>query len=279
MKRAPWIRARTVARLRPLVLSTLMTLGLIACNGIEPTEPAEEGVTSVDDNPTHLDGVAESYVRLVLAVGQHDGDYVDAYYGPEAWQEAAGAEARSLEEIREQATRLLANLGTEAPTGGDELTGLRWRYLRRQLQAVIARVDLLGGAQWSFDEEAQALYDATPPSYDEAHFQSALDELEQLLAGEGFRDGSLIERYQAFRRDFRIPPAKLDAVFREAIAACRSRTQKYMALPEGETFTVEYVTDKAWSGYNLVPGGLPEPHPSQHRPADLHRPSHRPGLP
>ena len=31
-----------------------------------------------------LGEVAESYVRLVLAVGQHDAGYVDAYYGPEA---------------------------------------------------------------------------------------------------------------------------------------------------------------------------------------------------
>jgi hypothetical protein len=26
--------------------------------------------------------VSESYVELALAVGKHDGDYVDAYYGP-----------------------------------------------------------------------------------------------------------------------------------------------------------------------------------------------------
>ena len=26
--------------------------------------------------------IAHEYVRLVLAMGQHDKDYVDAYYGP-----------------------------------------------------------------------------------------------------------------------------------------------------------------------------------------------------
>ena len=30
--------------------------------------------------------LAERYVRLVLAVGQHDADFVDAYYGPPAWK-------------------------------------------------------------------------------------------------------------------------------------------------------------------------------------------------
>ena len=35
--------------------------------------------------------IAESYVKLVLAVGQHDADYVDAYYGPPEWRAAATA--------------------------------------------------------------------------------------------------------------------------------------------------------------------------------------------
>ena len=35
--------------------------------------------------------VAERYVKLVLAVGQHDGDYVDAFYGPPEWRKEAEA--------------------------------------------------------------------------------------------------------------------------------------------------------------------------------------------
>ena len=38
-----------------------------------------------------LRSIAERYVRLVLAVGQHDGDYVDAYYGPPEWRREAEA--------------------------------------------------------------------------------------------------------------------------------------------------------------------------------------------
>ncbi|MEP6783109.1 MAG: hypothetical protein ABI983_05530, partial [Acidobacteriota bacterium] len=33
--------------------------------------------------------VAEQYVKLVLAVGQHDADYVDAFYGPAEWKTEA----------------------------------------------------------------------------------------------------------------------------------------------------------------------------------------------
>ena len=33
-----------------------------------------------------MDTIAEQYVRLTLAVGEHDPDYVDAYYGPPEWR-------------------------------------------------------------------------------------------------------------------------------------------------------------------------------------------------
>lgn len=34
-----------------------------------------------------LSPLAEQYVKLVLAVGEHDDGYVDAYYGPAEWRE------------------------------------------------------------------------------------------------------------------------------------------------------------------------------------------------
>ena len=33
-----------------------------------------------------MNAIAEGYVKLVLAVGQHDAAYVDAYYGPDGWK-------------------------------------------------------------------------------------------------------------------------------------------------------------------------------------------------
>jgi hypothetical protein len=35
---------------------------------------------------TALNTVAERYVHLVLALGQHHPDYVDAFYGPAEWK-------------------------------------------------------------------------------------------------------------------------------------------------------------------------------------------------
>ena len=51
-----------------------------------------------------------------------------------------------------------------------------------------------------------------------------------------------------------IPPDRLDAVFKAAIEACRSRTLQHIQLPPDESFTVEYVTGKSWSGYNWYQG-------------------------
>ena len=64
---------------RPLPL--ILLLSVLACTGADRPRTSAQGTSTV------MDRVAESYVRLVLAVGQHDPDYVDAYYGPPAWKE------------------------------------------------------------------------------------------------------------------------------------------------------------------------------------------------
>jgi hypothetical protein len=53
-----------------------------------------------------------------------------------------------------------------------------------------------------------------------------------------------------------IPREKHDTVFQTAIAACRDRTRRHLPLPEQESFTVEYVTNKSWSGYNWYQGNF-----------------------
>src|SRR5439155_21101675 len=133
----------------------------------------------------------------------------------------------------------------------DELVALRREYLRRQLESLDARVRMLEGAKMTFDEESRALYDAVAPVHPAPVFQTALDQLGQLLPG----DGPLIERYDAFRARFTIPPERLSTVFDRAIAECRRRTLQHVTLPAAESFTVEYVENKPWSGYNWYQGG------------------------
>ncbi|KAF5409079.1 MAG: hypothetical protein Udaeo2_07610 [Candidatus Udaeobacter sp.] len=46
-----------------------------------------------------VNAVAERYMHLVLALGQHDPDYVDAFYGPAEWKTQAKKEKKSLDAI------------------------------------------------------------------------------------------------------------------------------------------------------------------------------------
>lgn len=198
--------------------------------------------------------VAERYVKLVLAVGQHDADYVDAFYGPAEWRQAAAAEQLTLAAIDQQAEALetdLAAVPAAAPVPGDAgLWALRRQYLTRQMSALRARVSMLQGKRLTFDEESRALYDAVAPTRTEAEFEAVLKQLEARLPG----DGLLVDRYDRFKQAFVIPTARVDRVFREAVRACRDRTMAHVELPATERFTIEYVTGKSWSGYNWYQG-------------------------
>lgn len=200
---------------------------------------------------TGLNAQAEGYVKLVLALGQHDEDYVDAYYGPPEWKTAAEKEKKPLAAIRAEAQRLIDALEKE-PAPAEEIAQLRLEYLRKQLDALAARVRILGGERMSFDEESRALYDAVAPNQSPEHFQKILDRLEARIPGKG----PLPKRYEDWRKQFVIPREKLDTVFQLAIAACRKKTAAHIDLPPGENFTVEYVTDKPWSGYNWYQGNF-----------------------
>jgi hypothetical protein len=203
---------------------------------------------------TSMDRVAQQYVRVVLALGQHDADYVDAYYGPPEWKKEAEGSKLDLSAIGERAARLRQDLKAASPveSGNRDLLELRWQYLDRQLSALEARVRMLKGQRLSFDEESQALYDASAPTYPASHFQAILDQLEARFPGKS----PLVERYDAWRRPFVIPRERLDTVFTAAIDACRSRTLPRVQLPTDEHFTVEYVTNKSWSGYNWYQGNF-----------------------
>jgi hypothetical protein len=200
---------------------------------------------------TNMNTLGERYVRLVLAMGQHDTDYVDAYYGPPEWRKEAEAHKLPLADITARAASLARDIAAAAPPAtADELTRLRHDYLARQLEALRARASMLAGTRLRFDEESKALYDAVAPTHTEAEFAGVLAALEAKLTG----PGPLLERYDAFREAFIIPRDRLAAVFKAAIDACRSRTLQHIPLPPGESFRVEFVTGKSWSGYNWYQG-------------------------
>jgi hypothetical protein len=200
-------------------------------------------------DPRPMNRAAESYVKLVLAAGEHDADYVDAYYGPPEWRASIKEKRPSLAEIRHGATALRDELAAMA-VPHDAMERLRLQYLIRQTEALVSRVEILEGKKLKFDEESKALYDAVAPHNSEAYFEGLLADLDRELPGKG----SLAARLDEFKNEFVIPKDKLDAVFKAAIDGCRARTLQHLTMPPGESFTVEYVTNKSWSGYNWYQG-------------------------
>ncbi len=54
-----------------------------------------------------MSAISQLYVHLVLALGEHDADYVDAYYGPPAWRVEVKAQKVSLAQIRADAVAVI----------------------------------------------------------------------------------------------------------------------------------------------------------------------------
>ena len=195
-----------------------------------------------------------------------DPNYVDAYYGPEELRAKVQADKADLATLARRAGELVATAGALPRTAGgtdSDLLALRHDYLRQQLASAAARIELLRGRKMSFDEESKALYDAVAPRHDEAYFQERLDRIAAVLArlpetpgaSQPSSRGSLRDRVEALRAQVTIPHEKLAAVFERAIDECRARSATHVALPAGESFTVEQVTDKPWTGYNWYKGG------------------------
>jgi hypothetical protein len=206
-----------------------------------------------------MNAVAEKYAHLVLALGQHDPDYVDAFYGPAEWKARAEKEKQSLDAIAAEAGELIVDLRKteEADRSGDEMLKLRHEYLHKQISALLARVAVLKGGKIKFDTESKLLYDAVAPTHPDSHFDEIIKQLEAKIPGASRTGGTALwKRYEEWRKPFIIPRDKLDAVFQLAIKECRARTLAHLTLPPNESFTVEYVTNKPWGGYNWYKGNF-----------------------
>lgn len=202
------------------------------------------------DYDAALGPIAEDYVKATLAIGVREDGYVDAYHGPAAWQAHAEAENADLETIAARLAAIRARLAAVDLSRADAMDAKRAGFLNAHLAAAAARVRMLQGESFTFDEETAALYDAVAPEADWAALDAALAEIDALAPGEG----SLSERVDAFYDRFIIPEDRLEPVMRAAIAECRARTLVHRALPEDERFELEFVTDKPWSGYNWFQG-------------------------
>ncbi len=202
-----------------------------------------------------LKSLAERYVKLVLAVGQHDADYVDAFYGPPEWRKEVETGKPGLATIDQQAVALereLAKAPASPPVARDaELLEAAARIPRPSalVPSGAGRRCFRASASPSTKSRAPCTTPSHRPRRPPSSRPSSNSSTRACRA-----PARSIERYDAFKKAFVIPPARVDRVFKEAIRSCRERTLQHVELPAEERFTVEYVTNKSWSGYNWYQG-------------------------
>ena len=200
------------------------------------------------DAGRHLDDQAEAYVRLVLALGERDPDSLDFYAGPPEWMAEARTKRTPFSEIKRSAAALLDELTRDRDQPPDERA--RRLFLLGQVRAVAARVDLLAGHRFTFDEESRLLFGVEAGEVDRRALADTDAELDLMLPGHG----SLGHRYAAYERRFVIPSDRMPAVMTRAIDGCRRATLGHLSLPAGEQADVEYVRGTPWSAFTRYEG-------------------------
>ena len=184
----------------------------------ETTEPV--AVTTPAENAevaAELQRLAERYLKLALETGEHDPDFVDAYYGPAEWREEAKAAGREPAAIERDTDRLLAELRAmkEELTGGDgtgsdepvtlaalmtmietaspqslPMLKLRQRFLEAQGVAMRTRLRIVQGDLPAFDDEVRLIYDVNAPVHSDEYFHGILGRLAAALPPETKDDDS-----------------------------------------------------------------------------------------
>lgn len=183
--------------------------------------------------------VAERYIQLGLRLGRHVGGLVDAYYGPLELQQEVEAEPLADP----------AALVREAEAILDEADH---RWLTAQVVGLQAVARKLEGEEIPYLEEVERCYGIRPELVPDSVFEQAHAELDEVLPG----DGSLEERYQAWREANPLPRDVLEPAMKSISQDLRDRTRDLYGLPEGEDAELDFVTDEPWSAYNYYLGGL-----------------------
>ena len=199
-----------------------------------------------------LNSLAEQYVQLGLNIGQYDPDFVDAYYGPDSLKPKTDPLAIFPKDSLLNSVAGLKNKLREISSELSDTGKIRAGWMSQQLTAFDRRIRIFSGEFKSFDEESKALFGISAPVYPESHYAALLDSLNIILPG----NGDVQSRFQKLANQFIIPKDKLDTVFRATIAEARRKTKEHYALPAEESFSIEYVTNKPWSGYNWYKGNF-----------------------
>ena len=190
--------------------------------------------------------VGSEYVRLALALDQHLPGYVDAYFGPPAWQEQAKTEGpRPLPDLAQQAARLaedIANAGS--------MDNQRRDFLARHVLAMQTSLRLLQGESMALTDEVEALYDVWPTWVEETLFEETHRVLDDLLPP----GNSLSERMALRKQALEVSVERVKQLLPLIQQHLRRLSREQFPLPEDESLDVTFVQNQPWMAYNWYLG-------------------------
>ncbi|MEO5890084.1 MAG: hypothetical protein ABIQ31_07515 [Ferruginibacter sp.] len=195
--------------------------------------------------------LGQKYVRLGLYIGLYDSDFIDAYYGPDSLKPVITKQAVfPKDSLIAAVNNLMTEVKSVITADQNDTLNARANWMTGQLTAFGRRIRIFSGELAAFDEESKELFGVAAPVYNEQHFQSLIAKFDSILPGKG----DISTRFRQLGNRFIIPKDKIDTVFKTTIAEARKRALAHYKLPANETFTLEYVTGKPWSGYNWYKG-------------------------
>ncbi|NTU56628.1 MAG: hypothetical protein HGA79_10305 [Anaerolineales bacterium] len=190
--------------------------------------------------------LAEEYIRLGLALDEYLPGYVDSFFGPQAWQALAKKDGKlPLQNLTERTARLANDISQ-----AEGLEVQRKDFLARQVTAMQMSLRLFAEEKIPLAEEVSALYNVQPGWVNESNFEEAHREFDQLLPP----GNSLTERRQEWNRSLEIPVEKAKELVPFVVEKLQAIARRKFDLPDNETFTLEWVSDKPWAAYNWYLG-------------------------
>lgn len=191
----------------------------------------------------------DRYLEVGLRLGRHLDGLVDAYYGPADLKARAEAEPlRDLPALVTDVRQIVADLDA----GDGDLDASRRRWLRAQAAGLHTAARKLAGEDVSFVDEVESCYGVRPTFVDHDVLAEAHRRIDAVLPG----DGSLAERFEAYRTRHLMTRDQLTEAVHVVAEAFRERTRERFGLPEGEHIEFELVSDQPWSGFNYYEGNL-----------------------
>lgn len=193
-----------------------------------------------------VDQISRHYIELAFAIERHMEGYIDGYYGPAELKEQAAAQPdQSLDAIADGLGLLRAALqASDYPLR-------RKQYLGVQIRGMQTMVRKLAGDQINYRDEVRDYFDIEPTQTPDDVFAEAIEQLDELLPGEG----EIADRMREWNRRFEVSTEVAQKMISVIAAEARKRTLAMLELPSDESVSFSLVNDKPWSGYNWYLGG------------------------